>query len=528
MPSRDQLIRIHKKILEGIQAEARAYMGRKTPALEKYYKDYEKDFKKMGKISSKPELIQDILRSHIVYSGDYHTFIQAQKIPLRILREVIKRKKKIMIGVEMMMSEHQQLLDEFLNGNVTESEFLEDIHYERHWGFQWQHFKPLFDFAKTQSLRILALNCRPNPQIHTGLAELVFRDRWAAQLIAKASQENPDTLLYVIFGDLHLAQSHLPLEVALFLKEQNIKRNTLTIHQNNEKLYWQLVKRKLEDRVDIVKLEPHIYGIANAAPWLKLLSYIHWIEKPEQYDQIYEIIKIVAHFFKRPLKGLSDYHVYTAEQEKVIGVITAYVQDHPAWARYVKAVLKHAESYFIPRENIIYLKTLSINHAAEEATIFMYCHAGGVTRFPVSPEEIFYQNLYLKCLGFLGSKMMNPKRRCEKEADFEGRKQDPAAKLVLVFLKREKQYLRGFKFNATLPQIVRLSPKHSYEVSKCLGYLLGEKLYLALKLNRLSLKDVCKLFEIKLNSYVAIEQYLYWLRKLEGIRVQYQEKKDRL
>ncbi|OGQ13973.1 MAG: hypothetical protein A3B70_03910 [Deltaproteobacteria bacterium RIFCSPHIGHO2_02_FULL_40_11] len=525
---RERLIRMHKKILEGVQEEILSYMGRITPELQKYLDDYDQDFKAYQKTISKKDLISEIQKADIVYSGDYHTFVQSQKIPIRILREVVKRKKKIILGIEMVMSQHQVALDEYLNANITETEFLEDIEYERLWGFQWEHFKPIFEFAKEHHLKMVALNHRPKEKKRSGISELTTRDTWAAKIIARTALENPGTLLVVIFGDLHLAQNHLPLQVSIALKHKHKKIKTLTLHQNNEKLYWKLVKKGVEHKVDIVKLKKDAYCITNAPPWLKLQSYVHWIEKPEHYDQIYQIIKVITQFIDLKMKGLEDYHVYTAEEKKYLNLITSYFEDDPAAQKRLKEILQKAESFFVPSENFIYLKKMSVNHAAEEATIFIYTTHTGYTAYPESIEAFFYENLYLRTLGFLGSKIMNPKRRCEKEQDFTLHKNDPSAKIVRTFLRRLRHYMKGYPFNATLPAALKRSPWLCFHVSKALGHMLGEKLYQALQSNRLSHNDVLKLFEAKLKFHAAIEAYLYWSKKLFKIKSKYQSKQDRL
>src|SRR5690606_25502110 len=80
----------------------------------------------------------------------------------------------------------------------------------------------------------------------------------------------------VVFGDLHMAPGHLPAQVNATLAEGGFKRRFVTIYQNSETLYWQLVERHLEHIVDYLKLRRDVYVLMNATPLVKFQSFSNW------------------------------------------------------------------------------------------------------------------------------------------------------------------------------------------------------------------------------------------------------------
>lgn len=77
----------------------------------------------------------------------------------------------------------------------------------------------------------------------------------------------------------------------------------------------------------------------------------------------------------------------------------------------IKRQIQQDESYFIPESNIIYLSSLSINHAAEEAAHFINSVCAGKVPKRENAFDAFYRRVIAEALGFLGSKIINHKRQ---------------------------------------------------------------------------------------------------------------------
>ncbi|MBI2608157.1 MAG: ChaN family lipoprotein [Deltaproteobacteria bacterium] len=562
MNQRIKLLKIQKKILEGLKEEALTHLKTIPLSLKSYYHEYKNEFKQIQAISGKKELLKNILKSHIIYSGDYHTFDQSQRIVLRILREIIQKKKNIILGVEFFLSSHQQYINDYLNNKITEKELLQKTDYKKNWGFDWNNFKPLFDFAKLHSLKIIALNSTP---IHGTLEAddrtvLERRDEFASKIIINLTQKYPEHLIYVIFGDLHLASKHLPKRVEEKLKTLKLNRKRLIIYQNSETIYWKLAKRGLEHDVDVVRLKDDAYCIINATPWVKLQSYLHWQEKADALrpqmssfwahfdtekdiidynDQIFKYIKIVSQFLDFDLKDKDDFSVYTLEDLDFLNSLSGLSKKEKKW---IEKTLQRGRSLFIPRENIIYLSDLSINDAVEQVTQYIYFQKSHSKEFVFSGEHNFYAHIFLHALGFLGSKIVNPKRKSDKIIDLkefiqncEGKTQNlkeeqklELYKAAVEFVHSGEEFLKTGQHTTIATKILKTDFLIG-EVARILGYRIGDRLYRGLVKGELKLLDIQCLFDIELESKKKIElTYLNLLKKLSHIHLAYQSRKEHL
>src|SRR5690606_20392228 len=105
------------------------------------------------------ELFDRIDRSRVVYLGDFHTFDQSSRTLERLLRHMLSNKgHPLALGMEMIHEKDQLALDSFIQGVITEQEFLESINYRESWRFPWRHYRPFFELARTKKLEIIALN----------------------------------------------------------------------------------------------------------------------------------------------------------------------------------------------------------------------------------------------------------------------------------------------------------------------------------------------------------------------------------
>jgi hypothetical protein len=67
--------------------------------------------------------------------------------------------------------------------------------------------------------------------------------------------------------------------------------------------------------------------------------------------------------------------------------------------RRIKKQILASESYYIPQQKIAYLASLSLNHAAEEASHFIRNLCAG-NEFPREPADAFYANALHEAVGF--------------------------------------------------------------------------------------------------------------------------------
>lgn len=100
-----------------------------------------------------------IRESDVVYVGESHDQANdhlAQLEALKALHEA--RGGGVVAGFEMLNLTLQPVLDAYASGKLTEAEFLRQADWQKEWGFDFNLYKPLFDFIREKKLKALALN----------------------------------------------------------------------------------------------------------------------------------------------------------------------------------------------------------------------------------------------------------------------------------------------------------------------------------------------------------------------------------
>ena len=100
-----------------------------------------------------------VWKNDVVYVGETHDQPLdhlAQLEALRAMRQA--RGSKIAVGFEMLNVTLQPVLDEYAGGGLSEEEFLNKADWKKEWGFDFNLYKPLFDFIRDNKLKALALN----------------------------------------------------------------------------------------------------------------------------------------------------------------------------------------------------------------------------------------------------------------------------------------------------------------------------------------------------------------------------------
>lgn len=100
-----------------------------------------------------------VWKSDVVYVGETHDQPLDHMAQFEALKAMkIARGSKIAVGFEMLNQTLQPVLDEYAAGKLTEEEFLAKADWKKEWGFDFNMYKPLFDFIIANKLRALALN----------------------------------------------------------------------------------------------------------------------------------------------------------------------------------------------------------------------------------------------------------------------------------------------------------------------------------------------------------------------------------
>ena len=95
----------------------------------------------------------------VVFAGETHDQMQDHMAQLEALKALgAARGEKVVVGFEMLNLTLQPVLDEYAAGKLTDEEFLLKAGWQTEWGFDFNFYKPLFDYIRANKLKALALN----------------------------------------------------------------------------------------------------------------------------------------------------------------------------------------------------------------------------------------------------------------------------------------------------------------------------------------------------------------------------------
>ncbi len=291
------------------------------------------------------------------------------------------------------------------------------------------------------------------------------------------------------------------------------------------------------------------YCILSAPPWIKWQSYKTWLEDNSDllddpsdhegeggardfYHQVLDLAQRIASFLGLKPRELDLFSVLTAGDVNAIEVLEKYSKslDHPNTpARaLIRAEIVENQSCFLPEPSVLYLSDLSENRAAEKAAQLVAVKidstpSGWVYGESGDPKEIFYRLALWEAIGFFGSKVINPKRKCNQYGDFEAligrmrrqrlkeslKNQREVAIQLLAHRAYELRRIKTGKGGGGPRKLYKLPPRQYFLAACRLGQILAHRLYEAMASERISMDTIRGLFS-PLSKDAKAGESRYW------------------
>lgn len=492
---RGALIRLQRDLWKRNREKIRAHEQVLTPDFAAYEAGYHADLAGItAEVVSFGRLVGAVRAADVTLVGDYHTLQLSQKTFLKIARRI--RASRTVLALEFFESTHQDALDAWLAGRIKDKTLLRRTEYTRRWPYEiWPHFKPIMDLARRRGWRVVGLDC--DRQADTRLAA---SDRFmAARIVDVLREARRGTRVLVLVGELHVARPHLPAELTRQAAEADLAPSLLAVLQNADEVYWQVAEGRRDQDVEVARIDETRYCMLNTPPMVVQQSYLSWIDShvdSVDYNHVEE-----------------DFHHLLAEIRRVLGV-----RGGPTGPRLQVVApcdvdglellddlelldgliddMAAERSRVILEHGLVYLGSLSLNQVGEAAGRLLHCE---LAHFDESELTGFYPHVIHDALGFLGSKIINPKRKVRqtgyyREALREVRQLQPAddqdlevASAVLLHKALEAgDPATGFH------RIFTLQPATRARIARALGKMLGERLFHAFvrdKVRRTDLRD---------------------------------------
>lgn len=108
--------------------------------------------------TSLQQVIASAVNQSVVLLGESHTSREHHRWQLHMLAAIHAKRPDMMIGFEMFPRRVQAVLDRWVAGELTESEFLSQSEWQTVWGTDASLYLPIFHFARMYRISMLALN----------------------------------------------------------------------------------------------------------------------------------------------------------------------------------------------------------------------------------------------------------------------------------------------------------------------------------------------------------------------------------
>jgi hypothetical protein len=389
----------------------------KSPAFRRYEERYRRATRGYQRLLTRAQVDAQVAAADVVYVGDYHTLHVAQEGFHLLARAAHKSGRRVVIALEFIEGRHQPTLDRWLEGEVEDSAFLSAIGHPYRGPFDiWPNFQPLLRWAREEALDVLAIDSRAE-----GADALGRRDRYAATRIAKAASAKDRPLVLVLVGQFHIAPNHLPACVEKALGKT--PRTGLVVYQNAEEIYWRLAREGVVGSAHAVEVRAGELCLVTASPVVCQQSFLDYVDSEAGDEPLphggaarafTELSRRIGRLLNIDVdKALDDVRVVTPQDLDLVDQLIERGRfDKKELARLERHVLSR-ESAYVPRARLAYLARSSLNHVAEEATHFVrHVAVKDAMEAPRPIADAFWARCLEEALGFFGSRLLNPARRC--------------------------------------------------------------------------------------------------------------------
>ncbi len=263
----------------------------------KYLREFSQAFRSYDSLLDSQQVQNALHPADVVLIGDYHALPANQRYAASLIEQrALIGDRRVVLGVETIFARDQHILEEWWRREIDESELRQRIRFDLDWGYDWAPFHELLVTARDHGEAIYGLDCMPREN----LRKIGARDRHAAAKLAEIHEQHPHAVIFVLFGESHLAPGHLPR----VLRKEMRSARIVTVLQNVDALYWRAAGERA-DKVEAVRVNDDVLCVFNATPLEKYESYRQFLDQwsrcdsgPDFAPTIYNLIDSLASFLE--------------------------------------------------------------------------------------------------------------------------------------------------------------------------------------------------------------------------------------
>ena len=100
------------------------------------------------------DLITVTVNGTFVPPEDY----EDHKVQLQVIKRLHEKGHTFAIGMEMFQKPFQTIINQYLDGTISERTFLKNTEYFKRWKFDYNYYREIIDYAKANHIPVVALN----------------------------------------------------------------------------------------------------------------------------------------------------------------------------------------------------------------------------------------------------------------------------------------------------------------------------------------------------------------------------------
>lgn len=111
-----------------------------------------------GKAVTFDELIEHISSVDLIFLGEVHDNPEHHLVQIQVLQALSASCSRVDLAMEVFQKPLQDSIDGYVQGEMSEDEFLDAIDWKTSWGYAYHFYRPLLLWARENANRILAVN----------------------------------------------------------------------------------------------------------------------------------------------------------------------------------------------------------------------------------------------------------------------------------------------------------------------------------------------------------------------------------
>ena len=111
-----------------------------------------------GDIVTPEELAASLSDVGLLFIGETHTNLDFHTVQFRVIQELHRAGREVLIGLEMFPYTQQASLDAWTDGHYTEQGFVEQAGWYTYWGYRWEYYRDIFTYARDNGIRMYGIN----------------------------------------------------------------------------------------------------------------------------------------------------------------------------------------------------------------------------------------------------------------------------------------------------------------------------------------------------------------------------------